>query len=575
MPGTVRRPLVTAAALATVIALGLPAAVRGEESDRRPVGGLAFLDEIELTVVNLTVMVTDKNGHAVTTLTADDFEVTQDGERKPITNFQLFTEESFRPGREPAVSSGAPPTASDDVAAPADLRPVFLAVYVDHDNLDPPDRNRILTQVRAFITDNLRPPVQMMVISRQREPKILQDFTSEPELVLDALRGVRRETGGRSTFDQDRRKLLEDMQRYRQDGGGTSVNSPSRMLAQVIGLAEEESNRLSFSLGSLREVVTMLSGLPGKKGILYVSNGLPMTPVLELFYAYANAYNEQGTVTMASRYNQSRAYRSLVAAANAQDVTLYTLDASGLSATGIAGPEHSTALDPVAASIGRGNYTDSLRYLADGTGGIAIVNTNDVTPGLGRIQQDFFTYYSIGYPLAPSGSDTVHEVRVRLPNHPDHTLRYRQRFVEKSLETQVQDRVVTGLLFPLEDNPMLLEVVTGQPAPALVDRWMVPLTASFPLAAVALLPEGSDLVGRLVMFVAARDSEGKQSDLVRQEHEVRVSATSYDEAQDQRYVLEMSLLMEQGSHTVAIGLLDPITRQASYRTVRARVPAGS
>jgi hypothetical protein len=196
------------------------------------------------------------------------------------------------------------------------------------------------------------------------------------------------------------------------------------------------------------------------------------------------------------------------------------------------------------SSIGRNNFTDSLRYLADETGGTAIFNTNDIAPRLEFISQDMFTYYSIGY---------------------------RSRFVEKSLETRVQDRVVSSLVFEIDENPMGLEVVAGTPAAATADRWLVPAHLSFPLSSVALLPEGEDLVARIVLFIAARDTDGKKSDLVRQAHEIRVPAARYQDAQTKNFGIDTQLLMESGRYKIAIALLDPLTRQVSYRTISTAV----
>ena len=75
----------------------------------------------------------------------------------------------------------------------------------------------------------------------------------------------------------------------------------------------------------------------------------------------------------------------------------------------------------------------------------------------------------------------------------------------------------------------------------------------------------------IVLFVAARDTDGKQSDLVRQEHEIKVRAADYDDAQRQRWGIDASLLMESGRYKVSVAVLDPLTHQASYQTVAAAV----
>jgi hypothetical protein len=315
----------------------------------------------------------------------------------------------------------------------------------------------------------------------------------------------------------------------------------------------------------------MLSGLPGKKMVIYVSNGLPMIAGLDLFYAFANAYHESSTITESARYNMNRHFTSLVSNANAQDISFYTFGIGGLENPTLTSAELGSNMDTMSASLGMQNYLDPLRFMADSTGGAAIVNTNDFAKGLEKVGQDFFTYYSLGYNLNQTGLDKVHRIKVNLPDHSDYRVRYRQRFVEKSLESRVQDKVVTGLMFPLDDNPMQIMVEIGTQGPASETRWMVPFKLSFPLRRVALLPAGDEYVGTVTMFLAARNTDGDRSDVVRQNHEIRVKAADYDDAQLKRYTITANLLMEEGSHNVAVGILDPVTRNASFTTTRVTV----
>jgi len=580
MERSVPRELVTRLLVAVAVVLtAAPICARdADEPEVRPIGGLTFREEFELTVVNLLVYVTDRDQQPVTDLGPDDFRVYQDGELREVTNFQLYTRDLYRRrfAAETAALPDVEPTkgTADTDEADLELRPIWMVIYVDHQNLHPLDRNRVLKQLQDFIRDNLQPPVEMMVVSRQREAKVVQDFTSDPSLVLDALRDMRRDTGGRPSLDQDRKDVLQLIGTSRGSSGGPVDGSLRRAEARVSSFAEQEVNDLSFTLSSLREIVTMLSGLSGKKAILYLSNGLPMIAGQDLFYALANAYDEPSAITGASRYDQSRNFRALAGLANAQDVSFYTVDASGLEVAGFGIADSAQPEDIVAATIGQQNYQDSLRFIADATGGLAILNTNDVSVHLDRIEADFYTYYSIGYPLVRTGGDKVHEIKVELRDDPafdDYQLRYRRRFVEKSLETQVRDKVQTGLVFPIDDNPMQIEVTTGSPAPASQERWTLPMTVSFPIESVALIPEGDEYVGRVVLFAAARDTEGKQSDIVRQEHEIRIPADQYEEARAKRFTVGANLLMEPGSYALSVGLMDQVTRAASYRTERAVV----
>ncbi len=572
-----------------VAVLTLPAvpgvADEEEQEGLRRVGGLTFVDEVALTIANLVVYVTDKKGRAVTTLTKDDFEILQDGDPKQISNFKLYTSEVVRSELGVTAGLGIPEaTPIPDPTAAGGPQPVHLVLYIDNQNLDPLDRNRVLSQTRDFIRTSLHPPAQMMVVAYQRSFEVLQEFTSDPSDVLKALRVVRTYTGGRTERDSSRQDIVDRIQRLeserragssRSGAGNQSGGAEWNQIYNLIdNYAKESVNNLQFTLDSLRQIITSLTGLPGKKGVIYVSNGLPMIPGMELFYEASKSMNDSTILSRMFEFDRSRIYKQLAATANAQDVTLYTIDASGLSLQGMGSAEYATAADPMMSSIGRNNYTDSLRFLSDETGGIAIYNTNDIGPRLELVTQDMFTYYSIGYPLQATGQDKVHRVKVKLRDDPafsDYELRYRPRFVEKSLETRIQDRVVSSLVFEINENPMGLDVEAGIPTTATQDRWILPTHLSFPLNSVALLPEGDDFVARIVLFIAARDTDGKRSDLVRQMHEIRVPAASYEEARGKDFGIDTQLLMESGRYKIAIAILDPLTRQVSYRTISTAV----
>jgi VWFA-related protein len=573
-----------------VAALTLPAApgVADDEEQEglRRIGGLTFVDEVALTIANLVVYVTDKKGRAVTTLTKDDFEISQDGDPKQISNFKLYTSEVVR--SELSVTTGLDipeATPIPDATSAAGPQPVYLVLYVDNQNLDPLDRNRVLSQTRDFLRISLHPPAQMMVVAYQRSFEVLQEFTSDPSEVLKALRLVRTYTGGRTEQDSSRQDIVDRIQRLQSEQragsgsgrGGSSSSEWNEIYNLIDNYAKESVNELQFTLDSLRQIISSLTGLPGKKGVIYVSNGLPMIPGMELFYEASKSMNDSTILSRTFEYDRTRIYRQLAATANAQDVTLYTIDASGLSLHGMGSAEYTTASDPMMSSIGRNNYTDSLRFLSDETGGIAIFNTDDIGPRLELVAQDMFTYYSIGYPLQASGQDKVHRVKVKLRDDPafsEYELRYRPLFVEKSLETRVQDRVVSSLVFEIDENPIGLKVEAGTPAAATEDRWLLPTHLSFPITSVALLPEGDDFVARIVLFIAARDTDGKRSDLVRQMHEIRVPAAGYEAAQSKDFGIDTQLLMESGRYKISIALLDPLTRQVSYRTISTAVHPG-
>ena len=543
------------------------------------VGGLRFIDRVDVTVVTVAVHVRDSAGRPVAGLTPADFHVVQDGVEVAITNFQELTAEVIATLLAPGPSTPAPASSPTvEVAAPAPtVKPVWLVIYVDNENIHPMKRNRVLRRVREFVTESLAPPVQAMVVSYQRSLKVVQPFTADPMAVNNALRDLQETTGGAVDRQTDRTDIVREMQdQDSRDYGATkrdnSASAKHTMYQRVMNYARDEANELSFTLAALRQTVANLAGLEGRKSIIYVSSGLPMTPGLGLMHQYAATFDDTSILSRRYEVDRLTEFQSLTAAAASQEVTFYTVDVEGLEVIDGLEADSAYGVDPEAASIGRSNYQASLRYMAERTGGLAVVNTNDPSAGLKRIREDLVTYYSIGYISPVSWSDKVHEIELTLPGHASLDVRYRRRFVEKSLETRTQDRVQGALLYDVADNPMGIAVAAGKATPGTGLHWLVPVQVTLPLTAIALLPDGSDLVGRVTLFVGARDQDGKESGVQRQEHEIRVPASAAAEPTLERVTLEARLLMAEGSHRVAVGVLDTVTRSSSYSFQRITVP---
>jgi VWFA-related protein len=573
-------------ALLAMTLLLTPAASVQESDDERPqpeaVGGLQFVDEVRVTVVNVDVFVHDKKGKPVTGLTRDDFRIYQDGEQRVLSHFAQFTEEVIAE-QATAEQIGVPPTPTPEaqpeevVTELPELKPIYIVLYVDSENLRPFDRNRVLSQVRRFINDIMYPHVQVMVVSHLRSVTVEQPFTNNKRAVMDSIRSLFDQFAARPSVDTQRARLLRDLNKLREQGPVRSQNQAGRAVYEVQGdiqsYADEMAVELEFTINAIRGVTTSMSGFPGRKWLVYISNGLPMVPGRDLFHDFGDIYQASSQLTYMMRYNKRYFYENLASTANAQGVTFLTIDASGLGATGGGvSAEHQRPINPITDTIHLNNMQESLQYMAERTGGRAILSANDVTAGLESFRSDLFTFYSLGYTLSSSGSDKVHRIKVELPDHPDYQLSYRRSFVEKSPETRVQDAVVTGLMYDLESNPMKIRAEVTDPTPADKDRWILPLEVRIPLRSIALIPELDEYVGQIMLVVAAQDKKGRQSDLQRREHEIRMPAADYETRRGDHIVVELDLLMNEGFYRVAVGVMDRITRQSSYQSLNTQVP---
>jgi VWFA-related protein len=585
--------VVTPAAIA-ILVMGLSAA--GQEVEEKDVvGGLSFVDEVQITVVNIDVFVRDQDNTVVTGLKQDDFVLKQDGQVRMLSHFAAYTQGAIAeimrqresgatpvapvpPSEQPSDTS-TPDEEEDVLALAARIQPVHVVLYIDNENLRPFDRNRVLTQVTSFLREIMQPHVRVMVVSAERSVRIAQGFTDNQKEVVDAARGLRRLTGARSDRDTQRGRIIRDIQEMEdQRASGNQSNlaiGAADVGERIRNYGEEIVMELDYSMMAVREITTALAGLPGRKVLVHVSSGLPMVAARDLISWYGDIVQGVSTLPMLARFNRSSTYDALASTANAQGVTFYMIDASGLGGGPAAGSaEYSRPVDQMAANIHVINHQQPLQLLAERTGGRAVLDSNDVTDGLEELRDDLFTYYSLGYTISTSGTDKVHSIKVELPNHPDYTLVYRRTFVEKSLESSVQDTVVSGLMLDLDANTMGLQIEAKASRPAGNDRWILPVEIRFPIESVALIPEGDEYVGRVQLFISNRNLKGKQSDVQRRDFEIRMPPADYEARRHETYVAELQLLMEEGAHKVVIGLLDPITRQSSYASLTQTVPSG-
>lgn len=588
---TPRRRGWLAATVAALIACGAAA----QELERREVvGGLAFVDEVEVTVVNIDVFVRDKNDKVVTGLQREDFRLFLDGQERPLSNFAAYSEariaelmaerDGAGEGALQAPTPEAAPAAPEAEGGPSppasSVQPVHVVLYVDNENIRPFDRNRVLPQVQRFLRTIMLPHVEVMVVSAERSVRVVQGFTNDPRQVEAALRDLRTLYGGRSEDDTTRGRLIHDIQKVEDQqamGRASRSTATDALLVEdrIRTYGEELAFELGYSMAAVREITTSLAGLPGRKILVHISSGLPMVPARDLVSWWGDVFQQRSTLPMLARFNRRVLYENLASTANAQGVSLYTIDATGLGGAGGTSAEYSRPVDPMITAVNTINHQEPLQYLAETTGGRAILDANDVTRGLEELRDDLFSYYSLGYSLSKGGSDTVHRLSVELPEHPQYRLVYRRTFVEKSIESHVQDAVVSGLVLDIDDNPMGIELAAKAARPASEDRWILPIEISFPIESVALLPEAGEYAGRVVVFLANRNLEGRQSDIQRRDFEIRMPAADYEARRSDRYTASFDLLMEAGSHRVVVGLLDPLTRQTSYARLRQTVPGGA
>jgi VWFA-related protein len=520
-----------------------------------------FVEAVTVNVVNVDVYVSDKKGR-VTGLTKSDFEVFEDGRPMAITNF-LAVEggKSTTPAAEEADADADPrrpklPPGYEPVQIPEDQK-LRLVVYIDNFNLKPFDRNRVMRDLRIFLDQKLRRGDQVMLVTYDRELHVRQPFTADTGMVNAQLLAIEKISAQGVHGEGDRREVLKNID---------DALSGDQAMSFARGYAGAAFNDVSFTIDALKNLVTSLAGMTGRKAVVYVSDGLPMIVGEDVFYAVQNKYPGTSIISENSEFDTSRRFDELTAQANANRVTFYTIDAGGLRTYSSTTAENQTAGQGVYIdSINISNLQSSLQMMAEKTGGMYVINANNVGPQLDRMADDFNTFYSLGYTPPHVGDGRFHKISVKVKRK-GVTARCREGYRDKSIESRMSDGTLAALQFPFQSNPIGLSLEFGHPAARKDGLFLVPISVKIPLGKLTLVPREQGSTAKVRLFVGAIDPDGHTSEVQQVPVPINVPAADVAKLAGKHFLYTLNLLMRGGDQKVAIGMRDDVGAQESYVT---------
>jgi len=532
-----------------------------------------FIDVVDVNVVNVEVFVTDRQGRRITGLGKDDFEILQDGVPVEISNFFAVA----RPNRIDQLRD-TEGRRSTSIAPGSDLpaeQQLNLVVYVDHFNLHPQTRKRALDELEGFIEDRMFQGDRVMLVGYDGQLKIEQSFTRDWDQVRDGLRRMGKGKALRVQDDVERRLALRGIRL------GFQEDQPEMAFNYVRSYIQEQRVELRRSADALGKTVRAMAGLPGRRALLYVSDGLPRRPGEDLLEYMRDLFGTQPVQTgpnpsafidtsiEALNQDEGQLFDEITRHANAQQVTFYTVDARGGLGDSSAGAEADsilldgsgrTALDAIRTT----QMQEPLIEMAEATGGASILNTFELEDAFYRAGVDFDNFYSLGFQAPSSGDDTYHGIEVRVKDRPGLRVRHRSGFVDKPQGERIADRTLSSLIFEMEANPLGVEVDFGEPERVGRGEFNMRLLIRIPFRDVTLLPNGDVEEGRLRIYLAVKDDNGGVSDMHEYTYPLRVPSDQVEAARGKEIGYSATLKIAPGTPRVAIGVWDELSGVESF-----------
>jgi VWFA-related protein len=380
---------------------------------------------VQIVEVLLDVVVKDKRGHAVTDLSAADFEIFEDGAKQPVESFRLITRNST--GESNRVDSAVPETAS----SPANATPSSPAKPVSASNSDPgasvvaivfdrlsqDARKRAHDAAMSYVGGDSGLNSFVGVFAINLSVSTVQNYTTDIGLVKKAIEkagGMAPASFESKTIDSgsaiaagQRDAAIQAAATGAQSGGAGAAAAGAAAAEQTFvamrARTEETFEALQrdqqgyATTNGLMAIVNSMSRLPGRKALLFFSEGVSIPP------------------------NVQQQFQSVINAANRANVSVYAVDSAGLRAESTLQAARdeinararrrmdsldrvmNNTSDPLTKGLERNedllnlSPESGLSQLAQQTGGAFIGSANDIGSKLREVDEDLGTYYLLTY----------------------------------------------------------------------------------------------------------------------------------------------------------------------------------
>ncbi len=374
--------------------------------------------KITTNLVQVDAVVT-KDGKPVANLTADDFEIYEDGRKQAITSFAYIsntansTSQPTQPRKDAKNNVDEVPYAP---VKPNEARRI-MAFVVDDLGLSAESMSQVRRQLRKFVAEQLQPNDLIAIIRTGGEMGALQQFTSDKRLLTRAV-------------DQLRWNICNRV--------GVSVLQPVGGIS--FGSSACGQRSIYYTLRSLRFILDAMGYLPGRKSLVFLSDSLPRESQDEIIIGrnlLEGGMNDDQTSARPERLsdagivdgqqsglprdsiNYAHFLQKLAEKAIRSSVVIYSVDTQGLQTTGLTAADSFSGTGPQLQQLiySRSRLLSTRReggeIIAKQTGGFQIRNSNSF--GFNRILEDQSGYYLIGYrPTEETFNRRFHHIKAKV-----------------------------------------------------------------------------------------------------------------------------------------------------------------
>lgn len=550
----------------TIVASGARAQTPGSRD--------AYRASSRISIVNVEVVVTDRDGKPVPGLSAADFEVREDGKDQTITNFYGGPTAVG----DPTPGAVPPPSSGEAVRAPEDL--VTVVLFVDNAGLVPSQRDEVLRQVKTLLESGWPGPgVQMMLASGSQSVHVVQPLTADRQRLLSGLETLLRESGrvGTTGASGFMNQVTEQSPFVPQ--GGSSATDIESQLQMVRAAAQQAYEAGRGYLAAQKQFVDSLASIPGRKIILYLSEGFSTRPGEDLLRRFEARWGDAAgsgfsAAAEATRYSLSNEFRTFLQRANSSRLTFFCVP--GNAGGGVTGGVDQRYMDRD-VTIGSGqsmNQAQSLGSMAKATGGAVIPHNDQVGAGISMAVDDLRNAYVLGYANPHPDAGTYHALKVKVKRD-GVIVRHREGYLNKTPDERMAEQALSGVLGVGGANPLGISVVLRSATPEKDGVFSAVVLAVVPIGNVMLEQKGGAHAGQLALWLAVRHPDGSITQSGRQLFPLRIPGEGLAAARQQSAGYTFQVRLKEGEYPVAVAVRDDLAQIDSTAAATIQIGAAS
>jgi hypothetical protein len=209
---------------------------------------------------------------------------------------------------------------------------------------------------------------------------------------------------------------------------------------------------------------------------------------------------------------------------------------------------------------------ESLKMMARETGGIPILNTNNIAPGLERIGNDLQFYYSLGYSSLHREEGRYHAVEVKLVGVEEGCeARVRQGYALISQEDRIRGAVSSRLFLHLQQNPINVVVqvlpIERQPTSRSL---CLKIKMLIPIKNLTLYSEAGSYLGKIKVYIAMKDGQNRLSPCHELIEDIKIPASDYEVALKSSYPYIAEMYVQPEDYVISLCVRDVVGEVANF-----------